>query len=104
MMTFKAEAEAQDAEIEHVTKHLGTGSARNFDGGMDTNVLQTLSIIFGSGGLALAYLAALKPLIVEWLKNRNGRTMRIKKGEVEIELKGLQDFEEAITVLKRLDD
>lgn len=64
---------------------------------------KTLSIVFGSGGLVIAYLTAFKQIIVECSMNRNSRSVRIKQGDTEMELNGLKGFDEAVEFLSKLD-
>jgi hypothetical protein len=107
----RIEAEAQSAggtvERESITRHEGGpggGSARRnyFDGGFDTTMIEHCALMFGSGGAGIVFLKTAGPALVQWLKNRGSRSVRIKYGDAEVSLTGTNDISTAIEAIEKL--
>ena len=75
----------------------------HFDSGYDILRAVEWAFTFVAGGGAVGVLAAAKPYILGWLTNRTGRSVKIKRGDVEIEIKGTDDLEKAIAALEKLE-
>jgi len=73
------------------------------DGGPTSNLIEIISIAFGSGGIFLTYFEIVKPIIIEWLKNRNGRSIKIKSENKELEINGIKSLDEVLNFIKELD-
>jgi hypothetical protein len=61
----------------------------------------TLTLLLGSGGVAVAFIRAARDVIVQWLKNRAGRSFSIELDGVSINVRGSADID---AVLARLEE
>ncbi len=74
----------------------------HLDGPPDVQIIETLKILFGPGGVIIAFITALTPILSKWLNNRATRSIKIKKGDVEIEIKGKNDIPKALKSIQDL--
>lgn len=73
---------------------------RNFDGGTTFTLTETLLALGGVGAIA-GLLRAAQPMIVQWLKNRGGRGIKVKNGKSTIEVDTVEQLEAALKLLER---
>lgn len=73
---------------------------RHFDGGITYSITQTLVALGGVGAIA-GLLKAAQPMIVQWLKNRAGRTIKVKHGTTTIEVGTVEQLETTLKALER---
>ena len=99
---IKKEANKQDATISESYDKI-KGRELHFDGGTTWSIHQLLTLAFGTGGSAWVFLKFVKPLILQWLKNRGGRSVMIKSGDHEIIVTGSNDIDKAVAALKALE-
>ncbi|MEX2672864.1 MAG: hypothetical protein WD294_12235 [Phycisphaeraceae bacterium] len=79
------------------------GNAKHYDGGITQDVVTTLAVTFSASGGALIFFKFGKDLLLQWMKNMSSRSVRLKMGDKEIEIKGTNDVEKAMKLLDELD-
>lgn len=100
--SIKEEAGKLDAEISEDTKSYEPPVKKQyFDMGFDIEYIEYLKILFGSGGALLAYLKVIRPIIVQWMKNRAGRSAEVEVGDIKVKIKGSNDVDKVITLLEK---
>ncbi|MDD3080190.1 MAG: hypothetical protein PHH37_13980 [Paludibacter sp.] len=77
---------------------------RCFDMGTITNITDTTLITGTTTAVAaiILFLREIKPLILEWIKNRGSRSVKIEIDGVKIEVTGHNDIDKIIEKIKRL--
>jgi len=101
-----------DQIVELATRNLATveqySESRKRDGGPSYHdgretydAIQYLVATFGAGGAAWMFLQHCKPLLMQWLKNKQSRRITAKLGEIEITVNGSNDIERLLDALKQ---
>lgn len=56
-------------------------------------IIETLKILFGPGGVIIAFITALTPILSKWLNNRATRSIKIKgENDIPKALKSMQEL------------
>ncbi len=64
-------------------------------------LVRNIQYVLGIGGGTLLLKSA-KDLLLQWLKNKSTREIRIKKGEISICIRGESDLQKALQAVERL--
>ena len=65
---------------------------------------EIVSLAITSTAIVLLFIKAISRIIVEFLKSLGNKSVKIKKGDLEIEIKGEKDIEKALDLLRRLEE
>lgn len=71
-------------------------------GGATTGFLETVLVTFGASGAAVTFLSCGKEVLLKWMDNSSQRSIRLKSGDFEVEIKGKAGFDEAAGFLSEL--
>ncbi len=74
----------------------------HFDGGVDKTAIETAMLIFSTIGGATAFFNLGKDLLLKWMENKTSKSIRLKAGDLEVEIKGSDDIDRAIEILEKL--
>jgi hypothetical protein len=91
----KASADQKHSSFEHK-------GIQHYDGGIDTTFIQTTLLIFSSVGGAAAFFKLARDILLKWMENMSKRSVKLKVGDLEVEIKGTKDIEKAFDTLERL--
>jgi hypothetical protein len=80
-----------------------TVKGEHLDGGITTNYVEILTIAGGAVAALAALIAKISPLITALASKSAAASVRMKSGDVEIELKGTADVTKALTALRDLE-
>lgn len=75
---------------------------RHYDGGITQSIWQTTVLDFGAVGGATAFFMLGKEMLLKWMDNMGGRSVKLKAGDIEVEIKGTNDIDKAFETLERL--
>jgi hypothetical protein len=78
-------------------------SENNFDGGITSTLTNNFIFLFGSGGAGWLFFKEIKPLLLQWLKNKESRSVTVKRGDISIVIKGENDLEKVTQAIGVLD-
>lgn len=70
-------------------------------GGSFQQIIHDLTVVLSSGA-AIAFLGHVKGVLIKWLDARSRRSIRVKYGGVEVEIKGANDIEELMPALEKI--
>ena len=83
----------------NISRHFVDGSSR---GGSTTSFIESLLIAFAASGAAVAFINVAKEILLKWMTNSGQRSVRLKCGDYEVEIKGEADIDKAAEALNRL--
>lgn len=89
-------------EEKRIEEQLKKNRPVHFDGGITEYITDNLIISFTAAGGATALLKFGKDVFIQWMKNRGGRSIKIKVGEFEVEIKGTNDIKKAMDVIEKI--
>ncbi|HEX6368541.1 MAG TPA: hypothetical protein VF006_06405 [Longimicrobium sp.] len=95
------EAASRGADIKR-DRHSSPMHIDHFDGSDATHVLVHVSLVFGGGKAFVDFLKFAQPLVLQWLKNRGGRSITIKANGNSIRVTGVNDLSQAVAAIERL--
>ena len=97
-------ARNNDGEIRHDSERLDDSDIRFLEGITPATIIDTITILFGTGGAAYAFIETVRPIVIQWMKNRSSRSVTVKKGNLEIKIEGSGDLDKAVKALKVIED
>lgn len=68
-----------------------------------TTTISTIAVSIASLGSGAIFLKLTRDVLIQWLKNRAGRRIRVKVGDTSVEIHGSANVSEAISVLADLE-
>jgi hypothetical protein len=93
--------------MEKVRKELSEEQRNKYDGrayldGAYSDLLYQVGTLTSTAVAAIGLLKAIQPSLVQWLKNRGPRMLRVKIGTSEISVQGEQDIEKLLQLVKNV--
>ena len=75
----------------------------HYDHGVSSTLYESIAYLFASGGAGWLFLRQVQPLILQWLKNKGSRGIKVARAGFSMEIKGKNDYEELLRVLREHD-
>jgi hypothetical protein len=103
MRTIEAEAGALGLSAHRDTSRSKSGGV-HYGGGVAWNYVEIVTVAAATAASLAALLAKVSPIITALLAKSAGASVRLKRGDTEVELKGTGDVEKALAALRELEE
>lgn len=93
-------AKEMGATIEHSASRYDHHGMRHYDFGITWHEVESVLTLFGTGGAGWLFLKQCQPILLQWLKNKESRRVKVKLHGFEVEIHGEKDIKKVLSLLK----